>query len=391
MGSLNDLPNNPASKAVSDQLIDDIKQNLQRFQQDLVNELTADVGRLQAEKIELLSTISTLKREQKELQAQQHTLLSQQQIAQQKLWAKQLSEALANRLYVLLAQRIEQRDLGNGTIYSGSGGTPAIAPTPLSGLSLASSPAYANGTTQKALQSLNQNVSAALGALQTDLNQANSPLVNQLIQGETIDAQGEVLLGQLVERLKQQLRSQPALPATAPNQLSGTTETATSPPQVQLPTTPPPRSLEAPPEDEVSPPVAPPPAQQPFMERWAEQLNLSHFQLGVILVLLSTIALSLHNVVVGIIGNESSLFNRFPEIGGVVTLASLDSSLLLLWLRMIIVVPLMAGVATFLYPPAWRDVKGFFMSRDRSLLLTVIGSGGFLFFSQVLIYIAIGQ
>ncbi|MEB3231828.1 MAG: EamA family transporter [Leptolyngbyaceae bacterium] len=371
MGSFNDLPNNPESdKTASEQLIDDIRQNLQQLKQDLVGELTADVGRLQAEKVELLSSINELKREQKVLQAQQKTLLSQQQIAQQKLWAKQLSEALANRLYVLLAQRIDQRAMENESYGNvppwtmpEAGLTPPLAIT-------------ANKDTQQALQTLNQKVNSALASVQSDLNQPNSVLIQQLSQGENPDVQGEVLLNQLVDRLKIQLRSQaPSSPSSLPSN-GGV-------PLQQLPAA-----------TQGLPPMAstpPKPEQLPFVERMAQQFNLSHFQLGVVLVLLSTISLSLHNVVVGIIGNESSLFSRLPTIGGVVTLASLDSSLLLLLLRMVVVLPLMVLLSTFLYPPAWSDIKSFLQAKDRRLLATVVGSGAFLFSSQVLIYIAIGQ
>jgi drug/metabolite transporter (DMT)-like permease len=119
--------------------------------------------------------------------------------------------------------------------------------------------------------------------------------------------------------------------------------------------------------------------------------NFSPFQLGLGLILLSTIALSLHNVVVGVVGNPSRLFGVFP-IGGFIGLKSLGSSLLLLWLRMLVVVPLMAfGLAATLYKPVWRDVKTFCQSKDRRLMSSVIGSGLFLFMSQVMIYIAIGQ
>lgn len=375
MGSSNDLPNPPTpNQTVSDQLLAEIKQNLQTFQQDLVGQLTADVGRLQAEKVELLTTINELKREQKALQTQQQSVLSQQQVAQQKVWAKQLAEALATRLYVLLAQKMEQTSGDNNTGFY----TPSIARTPPS---LGSSPPLpvqptfptqsSNPATQQALSVLNNKINSALGSLQYDLNQTDSALMYQMSQSDSAASQGEVLLGQLVTRLKTELRD----PNTAPSQ-----------PQRSLPE-------DAPSSTETTnnPPPPVPQATTPFIQRWAEQLNLSHFQLGLLLVLFSTLALSLHNVAVGVIGAKSSLFGVFPEMGGVINLRSLDSSLVLLWLRMLIVVPLMASIAGFLYPPAWSKIKDFFQSRDRKMLGTVIGSGGFLFLSQILIYIAIGS
>ena len=121
--------------------------------------------------------------------------------------------------------------------------------------------------------------------------------------------------------------------------------------------------------------------------------ELSHFQLGLVLVLVSTAALSIHNVVVRIIGRESVILGWLGggiKLGGFIHL-SLGNSLLILWLRMLVVLPLMVPVAMFLYPPVWRDLKKFLTARDRRPLFNVVGSGMFLFLSQVLIYIAIGQ
>ncbi len=118
--------------------------------------------------------------------------------------------------------------------------------------------------------------------------------------------------------------------------------------------------------------------------------HLSQLQIGLCLVLLSTLALSIHNVVVKmIIGSPISLFGLFP-FGGFIQ-PSLGNSLLILWIRMLIVVPLMVTIAGFLYPSVWQDIKKLVLDRDRRALFSVIGSGGFLFLSQVLIYIAIGQ
>ena len=116
----------------------------------------------------------------------------------------------------------------------------------------------------------------------------------------------------------------------------------------------------------------------------------SQLQIGLWFVLSSTLALSIHNVVVKmIIGNPISLLGLVP-FGGFIQ-PNLGNSLLILWMRMLIVVPLMSAIAAFLYPPVWGDIKKLVLDRDRRALLNVVGSGGFLFLSQVLIYIAIGQ
>ncbi|MBW4524571.1 MAG: DMT family transporter [Phormidium tanganyikae FI6-MK23] len=122
----------------------------------------------------------------------------------------------------------------------------------------------------------------------------------------------------------------------------------------------------------------------------ARKPKLSKAKLGLWLILLSTLALSIHNVIVRItIGQRVNLFGAF-SVGGLIQ-PTIGNSLLILWLRMLIVVPLMMGIAGWLYPPAWRDLQRLILSRDRRPLLSIIGSGAFLFLSQVLIYIAIAQ
>ncbi|NDJ19138.1 DMT family transporter [Myxacorys almedinensis] len=117
---------------------------------------------------------------------------------------------------------------------------------------------------------------------------------------------------------------------------------------------------------------------------------VAKLQIGLWLVLLSTISLSVHNIIVRIIlGKPSNLFG-LVSLGGFIQ-PSLGNSLLILWVRMLIVVPMMAAIAGSLYPPVWTEIRNFVLSRDRRLLLNIVGSGGFLFLSQVLIYIAIGQ
>lgn len=118
--------------------------------------------------------------------------------------------------------------------------------------------------------------------------------------------------------------------------------------------------------------------------------KLSKAKIGLWLILISTLALSIHNVIVRItIGQRVNLFGLF-SIGGLIQ-PTIGNSLLVLWLRMLVVVPLMMGIAGWLYPPAWRDLQRLILQRDRRPLLHIIASGAFLFLSQVLIYIAIAQ
>jgi drug/metabolite transporter (DMT)-like permease len=106
------------------------------------------------------------------------------------------------------------------------------------------------------------------------------------------------------------------------------------------------------------------------------------------MVLLYSLVLSFQNIVIAVILNKSPIFGLF-ELGGFIS-PSIGNSLLILWLRMLVVVPLMAILATVLYPPMWRDIKQFAQSKDWPVFFQVVASGFFLFLSQVLIYLALG-
>ena len=327
-------------------------QNLQNLQQSLIAQLTQDVNRLQAEKSRLVSDIQKLQAQQRSLQQQVQTDLTQQQTAQQQVWAKQLAQALAAQLQALLVDRIQSADRVQSSMH------PVIDP---------------EATTQS-IAALDATLNRIANSVNQDLNSYQSSLAQQLSRMHTLEQQGEAILEALVSRLNQQLQAS-AQSAPLP------------------PATPAPPRLEA---DPVLTPTKADPALTPTKFANSAAIrppvhsNWSSFQRGLLLVLLSTVALSLHNVVVGVIGNPSHIFG-FYDLGGFIRLNSLGNSLLILWMRMLVVVPLMAALAGFIYPPAWRDIKTFLQSRDRLLLLTVVGSGFFLFFSQVLIYIAIGQ
>ncbi|MEB3148309.1 MAG: EamA family transporter [Sphaerospermopsis sp.] len=127
--------------------------------------------------------------------------------------------------------------------------------------------------------------------------------------------------------------------------------------------------------------------------------NSSSVQTGFLLVVLSMVMSSLYNVVVkalfyqgsDLLGNFQTQQLMSPTLGNI---------FLILMLRLLVVVPLMLLLAPILHPPVWQDLQSLFDSVSRNaakktntkqvLLLSVV-SGGFLFLSQVLIYIAIGQ
>ncbi|MEO1144158.1 MAG: EamA family transporter [Cyanobacteria bacterium J06638_22] len=408
MGESTNQPNDatPADRQAVNQVLQTVAQDLRSLQQNVVSHLSQDVERLQSERSRLLNDIERLQAQHEMLQSEHEILLSQRQLAQQKTWAKQLAQALAEQLYRLLADRLNSSDVASNAL-------PA---------------AQAKGVdpaTQQVLM-LDETLNHALNALQQDLGTYHSSLTQQLNRMQSLEKQGEVLLEALVSRLSDRLQAElaaappptfpttypapsppsnggagtPVLPSTSvtapqtrrsrgtataphtPTASNGTHGRSQTPPtgnaRVQSPPLPPP-----PPS---SPPPSPPSAPRATVSPPSRKNKLA--QQGLLFILFSTLALSLHNVVVRIIGGQTSIFGIF-SLPGSITLDSLNDSLLILWLRMLVVVPIMMIIAGILYPNAWQDVKRFSLARDSRQMRNVIGSGTFLFLSQVLIYIAI--
>ena len=148
------------------------------------------------------------------------------------------------------------------------------------------------------------------------------------------------------------------------------------------------------------PPTIPP--RQPTQSLGISQIIASLWQRpqGLLLILLSTLVTSLYNVAIRV------MFQPVSQIFGVfeveqLILPTLGNSLLILMLRMLVVMPLMLVLAPILHPWVWQDLQNLvdsFKARTnadnnngkKALLLSIL-SGCFLFLSQVLIYIAIGQ
>ncbi|MBK1986430.1 EamA family transporter [Sphaerospermopsis aphanizomenoides BCCUSP55] len=128
--------------------------------------------------------------------------------------------------------------------------------------------------------------------------------------------------------------------------------------------------------------------------------NWSPIQIGFLLVVSSTVMSSLYNVAVKALFNQGSdLLGNF-ETQQLIS-PTLGNIFLILMLRLLVVVPLMLLLAPILHPPVWQDLQNLFDSVGRNatpnrektqqvLWLSAV-SGGFLFLSQVLIYIAIGN
>jgi drug/metabolite transporter (DMT)-like permease len=127
---------------------------------------------------------------------------------------------------------------------------------------------------------------------------------------------------------------------------------------------------------------------------------LPPMQMGLLLILFSTVLSSLYNVAIKAIFQPNSLVLGAFQVEQLIS-PTLGNSLLILMLRMIVVVPLMLVLAPMMHQRVWQDLHSLADSvrgnpsptkadTRRVLILSVV-SGCFLFLSQLLIYLAIGQ
>ncbi|NET38674.1 MAG: EamA family transporter [Cyanothece sp. SIO1E1] len=381
MEQLDNLPDNssPGDLQAAESTLKSITQDLRHLRQSLLH----DIKQLQTERSNLAHDIEVLKSEHQMLQANQQASLSRQQVAQQELWAKRLAQSLASHLQERLNRQMQQsgsnlatdRNLTRANLASSS----AIAPH---------SPSE---NAHQLLTSLDSTLNTTLQSLKQDLNTYQSDLSQQVNRMHSLERQGEAILDALVERLSQHLQAQVTktqanhLPPLADDsnrsEYNQTAQISRQGLYIQ--------STVSNAVSTISRDIATSKVDDALQPPTTAARGLAKSKQGLILILLSTIALSVHNVVVGLIGYGGNLFRQLP-LPQLIEY-SIPNALLVLALRMFVVVPLMALLAARLYPPVWNDIKRFTKAGAMKPMLGVIGSGFFLFLSQVLVYTAIGQ
>ncbi|CBN58718.1 MULTISPECIES: EamA family transporter [Kamptonema] len=351
----------------AEEVLNSVIQELETLHQNVRGQLAEDITRLQTEKTSLIEDIDRLRDQYRQLQSQQVETLSQRYIYQQQLWLKQLAQVLANNLQELLVQRFNELSANsvqgmNLAIPSGEFPTPILVNN------------Y-NERATELLASLDASVNRTFDMMDRDLSSYESSLSQRLRNMEGMERQGEALLETLVNRLRVELQEE--VDATFDPRDYDSTDTTNS-----LHPEPPSPPIRKPLPEPTSPPPAPAPAKQPA----------SQVQVGLLLALISAVVLSLFNVSLKIILKAKAprmIFGLF-QVQGVVS-PGFGNSLLILLIRLIVVMALMPILATFLYPSVWKDLRRFIDNGDRDLWTKVLGSAFFLFLSQVLIYIAIGN
>ncbi|MEG4243113.1 EamA family transporter [Microcoleus sp. MON2_D6] len=364
----------PEDTQSAEEVLHSVMQELDALHQNVKGQLNQDITRLQTEKNHLIEDIEDLREQYRKLQSQQMESLSGRYIQQQQLWLKQLAQVLAHNLQDLLVQRFNELSANSGNSLS--------SPIPSGEFPIPLPPSNYDERASQLLAALDERIDRSFQMLEQDLTSYESELSVRLNNMKTLELQGEELLQNLVNRIREELESEEAYLENPFDAQDSYVEESTNSvnsvrPQFLQPT-----------------PAATPrePAPQPSSAPAATVKASSQVQTGLVLALSSAVVLSLFNVCLRILiksKNPRMVFGLF-EFPGVVT-PGFGNSLLILLMRLIVVMALMPILATFLYPSVWKDIRRLFQSGDRALWSKVLGSAFFLFLSQVLIYLAIGN
>ena len=362
----------PEDAQSAEEVLHSVMQELDALHENVKGQLNQDITRLQTEKNHLIEDIEGLREQYRKLQSQQMEALSGRYIQQQQLWLKQLAQVLAHNLQDLLVQRFNELSANSGHSLS--------SPIPSGEFPIPMPRTNYDERASELLAALDERIDRSFQMLEQDLSSYESELSMRLNNMQTLERQGEELLQNLVNRIREELESEEEYLENPFDAQDSYPEESTNSVRAQvLQPTPADRPREPVPQPSSVPSTAP--AKAP-----------SQVQTGLVLALSSAVVLSLFNVCLRILIKSKTprvVFGLF-EFPGVVT-PGFGNSLLILLMRLIVVMALMPILATFLYPSVWKDIRRLFQSGDRALWSKVLGSAFFLFLSQVLIYLAIGN
>ncbi|MEO1378502.1 MAG: EamA family transporter, partial [Cyanobacteria bacterium J06635_10] len=380
-----------------------VTEELQIIQRNLLKSLQDDIKRLTSEKIRLADDIKRLQEEREQLQGGR-------QIDELQVLMRQLAQVLGNHISVQLQASLEKlvRQPTNDTILQ-------------SGTS-----------TQTANQeSISNAFNNAFNTLQQDLEDYQSSISQQLSRMSLQQEQGEAILVELVNRLRQELEGTRETPQRELQEVDYHQEIArkenfpdsdeVTPEQESVSSNlfeelneivPPATDIttanstvrganvslpETPSQTASEPPRHLPIPQQP-LSRQSEAFRQR--PKGLLLIVVSIVATSIYNVAIKVIFQPNSQIFGIFDLEQLIS-PTLGNCLLVLMLRMLVVVPLMSVLAPILHPRVWEDLQNLIDSvkgnrtptniTARRVLMLSLTSGCFLFLSQVMLYIAIGQ
>jgi drug/metabolite transporter (DMT)-like permease len=362
---------------MTEQLLGALTRDLQTLQQDLVMQLARDVARLQAEKFRLTQEIETLQTE-----SDRHTATDPA------LSPQQLAQAIADRLQEQLSQRVEQMaanaQMAPTSVASDRHPEPSsldIRPDAKPDL------APDRPDISQLRRTLQQNLNVTYQGIDRELGNYRSTLSQQIGQAQTLQQQGEVIVDTLIDRFSQQIRvstgyGSPTSGDRSPREVAARgRQVPEQGDRLWL------SSGEAP--ADATSPTQPPSTQSPRRV----STSAATIAKGLCLAWISAIVLAGFNLTLKTLFQESSFWGT-TAWGGEIS-STFGNAILILFTRMVVVVLGLPWIALRLYPKLWVDLQQLTTDRKtgnaRSLPPYLIGSGVCLFFSQVLLYWAIGQ
>ena len=436
MGRFERRPKNPRSNGdpstAAQNALKAVTEDLQVIQRNLLKSFGEDIKRLEREKIRLADDIRRLQEEKEQLQ-------QGRELGEIQALVRQVAQVLASHLSTQLQSSLES--LANQ----------ATGRLNASESNYQLNTAEVNQSNAQLFNALEDALTVSLSSLQQEINNYQSSISQQLSRMYNRQQQGEVILTELVDRLRSELEgvTQGNLPPEASNpvmeipaseleesevqeespfethpnsgiqnrfgdtklqsdfspepniipvparetsirEITASSESVTTPsipPSSVVPPSIPPRSRDSTPRGRAS-------------RQTAQATGLVTSQIGLALIFLSSLVLALYNLIIKVIIQPSSEIFGVLEMQSLLT-PTLGNSMLILMLRMLVVVPLMFVLAPILHPRVWQDLENLIKSfggkpsagrknAKRILVLSII-SGSFLFLSQVLTYIAIGQ
>ncbi|HIK29029.1 MAG: DMT family transporter [Oscillatoriaceae bacterium SKW80] len=388
MGPLDNEPENYGARERSavEMALKAVTNELKHLQQDLILQLAQDITRLLAEKSRLSEDIEKLKAQQQQIRNQQLETIFQQQALQQQQLVQQMAEMLANQLQQRLMQQIDAlASVGNPSLNNSASAFVSGSRERLRGLPVAS----IDGT-----------LVADYEAIKEEFNSYQTSLNQHLQRLNSLQQQGEIIIERLVSSLIEKMQNQPGGLQTTTELSSEALETLLQQLERTKFKSSSPDNSTAVLEPTPTPTVPPPPVHtevrvpEAAAPKAVPKKPASAMQVGLLLALASSVVLSLFNVCLKIILKSEKFPSRnilgLFDVQGFIT-PGFGNSLLILLLRTVVVLLVMPILASFLYPQVWQDLKRFFTSGERDAWFKVVGSGFFLFLSQVLIYIAIGN
>ena len=408
MGRLEQRPENPHQDdpcGAAETALRAVTEELQIIQRNFLKSWQEDVLRLQMEKNRLADDIKLLQEEKQQLQQGRH-------LGEQQALVRQLAQVLANHISSQLQSSLEE------LATQAKQGVSFVSVTDSSANIQDRSSAKANASAEQLLGSLDDTLTITFNTLQQELKNYQSSFSQQLSRMQNQQQQGEAILVELVNSLRRQLETTPEAPppqfeparqkqntyfeAATKLQVDsslGQSAPLSSPIKEATPVSYlPPRK--SPNETTVPPTATPAPEQKASPPPLRQMEPLSLGSMGLWLIVLSTTASSLYNVAIKVIFHPGfHIFGVF-EVERLIS-PTLGNTLLILMLRMLVVVPLMLLLAPILHVRVWQDLQNLIDSVrshhtnanavTKQVLVLSILSGCFLFSSQVLIYLAIGQ